>query len=68
MELPFVHSTPNLKTESEAFATAFGRQLKESIISSLGRVGKVLGSWPSSLSMNYLLSGLGAKRRTILGK
>lgn len=48
--LSFVHFIFNLKTESEAFATAFGRQPKESVISSLGRVVKVLGSWPHLLA------------------
>lgn len=53
--MPFVYSTPNLKKESEAFATAFGSQPKESIISSLGRVVKVLGSCPVT---GYGLSAL----------
>lgn len=68
MYLLFAHSSPNLKTESEAFATAFGRQPKESIISSLGRVLKVLGSWPSSLYRDYLLCGLGAEKKAMLCK
>ena len=65
--ITFAHSTPNLKIESELLPLPFLLPLSQrKIISSLRGVLKVLGSWPSPLDMDYLLCGLGAKKRTIL--
>lgn len=58
MQLDFVHPIPNLKTESEAFATAFVRQPKQSVISSLGREMEAFGTRPSSLGLYRLFFDL----------
>lgn len=58
VQLVFVHPIPNLKTESETFATAFVRQPKQSVISSLGREMEAFGTRPSSLGLYHLFFDL----------